>query len=159
MSHVWIDETAVAVAEEQASERWLAEYGAAHKRYCRRLYLLMAVCAAAYCLAGELRGAQVDTVPRAQLAVQSRALEELKPGEMACTYLGWRASREGHVWLRPTATAEMPCLPSVNHVLVTRLRNGGWLVRVKAPVPVNGWDEAYAGGWGWVKAERVEVVR
>ena len=53
--------------------------------------------------------------------------------------------------------AELPCAPSVNHALVRRL-TVGWQVTVKAPVPVNDWDAAYAGR-GWTRVLKVEVVK
>lgn len=163
MSAVWVDVAQSAAskgrADRLADNAWLAEHGATHKRCVKRLYWLMAICAAGYMLAGSIQARGADVIPHEQLSTQSRRLRELRPGEKACTYIGWVASKEGHVWLATEVVAELPCQPSVNHVLVLRTRTG-WAVTVKAPVPVNGWDAEYAGkGGSWVKAERVEVVK
>ena len=122
-----------------------------------RLNWTMACCAAAaaYMLTGATQAHAADTVPRAQMATQSRTLGEMKPGEQACTFLGWSVSREGHVWLRLTEPTEPMCVPSVNHALVLRTEKG-WAVMVKAPVPVGGWDAEYQGS-GRVRAGWVEV--
>jgi len=112
------------------------------------------------------------SIPLARLGRQTRHLRDLQPGEMACTYLDFRVSNEGSVWVRDTGVAELPCTPDAVHALLRRKVSGGWdaVVGVDASgrVPVCcGPDRKYARGkvrdWlgndggVWTKADSVEV--
>ncbi len=159
MSHIYIDKSCVIESDTRRDQQWLAEYGAAHRRYLHILLWLMAAGAFLLLVLGGRPVFAADRVPLNDVARQSRLISELRQLEPACTYLGVRVSKEGHVWVDVRETIEPACEPSVNHTLIMKLKGGQWWARVKAPVPVNGWDAEYTGKRGWVRAGVVEVVR
>ncbi len=156
MSHIWRDESAT----EHHTHTTTPFDAPKHFRYTRWLFWVIALGMAALVLGGAFNPVfAADRVPLDYVARQSRLIGELRHLEPACTYLGVRVSKEGHVWVDVRETIEPACEPSVNHTLIMKLKGGGWWARVKAPVPVNGWDREYDGKLGWVRVGTVEVVR